>query len=708
MLNASMNKLPENYNEFPVRDVLVVDDEEAVRNLVNHALVKSGYTCETAANAELALERIHQKPFDLIISDISMPGMDGMELLEQVKHKFPEIDVIIMTGYGSRYSYVDIMNAGASDYMEKPFSINAALARITRIAREKSHLIRLKGANQELTAAKQQADLLAKKAEDASKAKTFFLASMSHEIRTPLNGIVGYTDMLSDTKLDDEQQSFLKNARFSCDTLLSVVNDILDFSKVEAGKLQFETIAFDPEVLCFDIIDAIRSKVDESKVELVCHVSDDVPDKLMGDPHRFRQVILNLLGNAAKFTQQGFIRLVLDAEQMPNDTENTADDDHIMLTVQVQDSGIGIDKEKLHRIFNPFIQSEDSITSAYGGTGLGLSISREIARQMGGDIAVESSVDKGSIFHFSSTLKKADTTDLKPSVRPVALKDKRVLVVTSSNDTREILTHSFKTAGMQITHIEPERFDSFFVENKDQVFDVGVIDFGGMLKRQVDDEAIKTLLADQWHQIGSNAFGISFIAYAVPFPGIAKRFHKAGFKGFLPKPASQKKIYEMLSYVMGIDDDSHKESQPPQPVKEIVTSHMIAENKKYNVSILLVEDNKVNQKIAKLILEKVGYTVDVAVHGKEAVEKYTSDHGVYDLILMDINMPEMNGFEATSEIRRFESENQNAGRVPIIALTANVIEGFKGKCLKVGMDDYLTKPIKRDLVFQTVQKWAHS
>ena len=306
-----------------VQKILIVDDESSLRLLLIKALSREGYSCDQARDATSALEMIKSQqsfPFDLVISDISMPGMDGISLLKEVKSLFPAIDFIIMTGYASDYSYSEIMDAGASDYMTKPFNISSTLAKIARIAREKTTLINLQQTNQQLCIAIERANELAAAAKEASRAKTFFLASMSHEIRTPLNGIVGYSDMLMDTPLNKEQTSFLKNARLSCDTLLSVVNDILDFSKVESGKLSLESMDFDPEVLCFDTIDVIRPQVDELKIELRCSISDTVPGRVKGDPHRFRQVLLNLLGNAVKFTQAGSITLALDSQEIEGET----------------------------------------------------------------------------------------------------------------------------------------------------------------------------------------------------------------------------------------------------------------------------------------------------------------------------------------------------------------------------------------------------
>lgn len=683
-----MNKTGRHHQDFPIRNILVVDDEESLRSVLTRALTRAGFSCRSAECARQALDLLDSERIDLIISDLSMPGMDGIEFLKKIKAGHPETDVIIMDDPGSSYAYVDIMDAGASDYMAKPFRVNITLAKINRIAREKKNVITLKKTNQELRVAMDRANVLVREAREASRAKTFFLASMSHEIRTPLNGIVGYTDMLLDTPLNDEQRSFLKNAKLSCQTLLSVVNDILDFSKVEAGKLSLETITFDPEVLCYDTIDVVRTRVDESKVELICSVGDSVSGQVIGDPHRFRQVLLNLLGNAVKFTRKGFIKLCLDAKK--------TDDDSSMLIVSIQDSGPGISKHNLEKIFNPFIQSENDMTRRNGGTGLGLAISKNIANRMGGDVWAESTEEKGSTFYFTASFKTGDTKKVQ-RVRPAELTGKKILLSTTSEETKLILFHELGLAGMEVFHRDLDDLPAFLSDRAGQSFDVAIIDFGKSVKG-VPEEFIRKMKG-----IRKEMCRFEFIACSVPVPGIAETFRKAGFKGFLPKPIPKKKLFEMISYVMGMETE---EEGTCENHNEIVTAHLVSENKKYGASILLVEDNPVNQKMTCLILSKAGYMIDIANDGREAVSKYTAHPEAYDLIFMDINMPRMDGFQATKLIRSFERENGSCQKIPILALTANVLEDFKRKGIEAGMDDFLTKPIKRDLVFQAIQQWV--
>jgi two-component system, sensor histidine kinase and response regulator len=677
-----------------IQKILIVDDESSLRLLLTKALSRAGYVCDQARDAKIALEMIKAQqalPFDLVISDISMPGMDGISLLKEVKSLFPAIDFIIMTGYASDYSYAEIMDAGASDYMTKPFNISSTLAKIVRIAREKTTLINLKHTNHQLCVAIERANQLAMEAKEASRAKTFFLASMSHEIRTPLNGIVGYTDMLMDTPLNTEQTSFLKNARLSCDTLLSVVNDILDFSKVESGKLSLESMDFDPEVLCFDTIDVVRPQVDESKIELGCSISDTVPGRVKGDPHRFRQVLLNLLGNAVKFTQAGSITLALDSQEIEGG---------VQLIASVSDTGIGISLSEQESVFKPFIQSEDDITNRYGGTGLGLAISKNIARRMKGDLRVESWKGQGSVFYFTACLAKGKIRK-SDRVRPAGLEGKQVLVSTTTSDTFDLLNHELSRAGMRV-HQEPwDTLPRFLTTPAGQKFDLGIIDFGKSIKPSSPEHL--TLL----ETLFPNQFPFGWIACSVPFPGIAKAFERSGFKGFLSKPMRKQRLLEMAGYVMGMANLSDKLSEKDKTEsRKLLTVHSLAENQKYAVSILLVEDNPVNQKMTSLMLGKAGYTVQIAENGKKALEMFQNTQEGYDLILMDINMPVMDGMEATRQIRSHETQFKPGTRIPILALTANVLNEFKEKCLAAGMDDFLTKPIRRDLVFEALQTWS--
>ncbi|MBF0229136.1 MAG: response regulator [Desulfamplus sp.] len=735
-----MNKKRINENSL-IKKILVVDDDMGLRSILVKSFQVIGFLCSEAEDAITAYEMICNEQFDLVISDISMPVMDGIELMKKVKSKFPDLDFIIMTGFSGEYSYVDIIDAGASDYMTKPFGINSAVARIERIEREKRTLLNLRKTNLELNLAMEKANaladeskelavkanVLAEEAKAASRAKTDFLANMSHEIRTPLNGILGYIDIFYNTSLTNEQKEYVQNAKISCEVLLSVVNDILDFSKVEAGQLSIEKIEFDPEVLCFEALEVVRSKVNESKIEMICRISDSVPGLVIGDPYRFRQVLLNFLGNAAKFTSSGVIELSLDIKE---ETDND-----VILQASVKDSGIGIPQDKLTAIFEPFQQSDETTTRKFGGTGLGLAICKKIAEKMEGSVWAESQLGKGSTFHFTSHLKKQPHTAMK-RFRPVGLKGKKAFLCISKNTPlREIIINELNQSGMAITLFDSgddvldffrnakscssnnnvdqnisgtsqEQID-YGNKNNGDLFDVGIVDAGVKSHEHIDfAESLRTLSCEH-----SN---IPLLVCISPDPGGADKCRKAGYNGFLSKPIQRKKLFTMISAILGLEKNPADQKNEPE-VNTILTTHLLAESFKHSITILLVEDNPVNQKMAKIMLSKGGYNVEIASNGVEAVSSYIQKSEIIDLIFMDINMPEMDGLEATRRIRELEKEGigrvrefekHKYPRVPIVALTANALKEFEDKCLEVGMDDFLTKPLKRELVFQSVKKWV--
>lgn len=719
-IESEMDKRVLNENSL-IRNILIIDDDMGLRSVLMRSFQVIGFSCREAEDASTAYDMICSEKFDLIISDISMPEMDGIELMRKVKKKFPELDFIIMTGFSGEYSYVDIIDAGASDYMTKPFGINSAVARIERIEREKRTLLNLKQTNIELNLAMDKANelaeearALAEEAKAASRAKTDFLANMSHEIRTPLNGILGYIDIFYDTALTREQKEYVQNAKISCEVLLSVVNDILDFSKVEAGELSIERIEFDPEVLCFEALEVVRSKVNEAKVEMVCRISDSVPAMVIGDPYRFRQVLLNLLGNSAKFTAVGLIELSLE---VLDETEKD-----VVLQASVKDSGIGIPSDKLAVIFEPFQQSDETTTRRFGGTGLGLAICKKVAEKMNGSICVKSQFGKGSTFCFTSHVEK-QTYPVMKRFRPVELKGKEVfLCISKDTPLRGIITNELNQSGMKVTLFDSgdDALDFFRTceDREGALFDIGIVDAG--IKNSFHLQFAVSL-----RQLPSKYSQIPLLVCISPDPGGADRCSRAGYNGFLSKPIQRKKLFSMISAILGLERNSGKQKSKTDK-KSILTTHSLAESFKHSVSILLVEDNRVNQKMAKIMLSKGGYNVEIASNGIEAVSSYIQNGRELDLIFMDINMPEMDGLEATRRIRALERERSEraallekngatgvtqtdsgrSSRIPIVALTANALKEFEDRCIEAGMDDFLTKPLKRELVFKAVQKWV--
>jgi len=666
--------------------ILIMDNEETVRTTVREFLQKIGYNCGVASDPSEALILLHKHPFNLVISDITIPGTDGIRFMQEAKRSFPDLDFIIMTGYASEYSYVDIIDAGAADYVTKPFEMKELRAKIGRIERERLILKELTDTNDQLEAAIERANKMAVESEMANISKSEFLANMSHEIRTPMNGVIGFADILLDTNLDENQIDYVRTIKKSGDALLSLINDILDFSKIEAGELDFEDIDFDPEILAHDVCELIRPRIESKPIEILYHIGDNIPSHVKGDPLRFRQVLTNLMSNASKFTESGEIELFLDIEEEK--------DDRVKLHATIRDTGIGISTYRLSSIFTPFQQADGSTTRKYGGTGLGLSICKKISNLMHGDVWAESEVNKGSIFHFTGWLGKAEDKKDK-RFEPVSLSGKKALIVDDNQSNLDILTHILEVVGIRVVALTngdavvPTLQKALEGENP---FDLLITD---IQMPGMDGYEVAKQICDPKYQFPN----IPLLALSSLMEEDAKKCEEAGFDGFLSKPIRRGMLYTMLERIMGEMED---EGEDGEVVREkIITQYSVREEMKRSVRILLAEDNPVNQKLAKMMLTKAGYQVELANNGQEAVEKYTASPENFDLIFMDVQMPVMDGMEATKVIRE-----RGFDTIPIVALTAHAMNGDKEKSLKAGMNDYITKPIKRELVFEILEKWV--
>lgn len=667
----------DNYDKF---NILIVDDRPENLLTLENMLDSPELHVVKASSGNEALGLMLEQDFALVLLDVQMPVMDGFEVAELMRsnEKTRHIPIIFVTAISTERKHIfQGYDAGAVDYLYKPLDLEVLKSKIHSFIAFFKHKQELQRTTNKLEKTVSELHKAKQIAEEATKAKSSFLANMSHEIRTPLNGIIGMADLMMEDELSEIQKERLTDLKSSGESLLEIINEILDISKIEAEKLELEDVEFNIRDMLDKVVRLLSVKTLKTDIELVASITPDLPKTVIGDPTRLRQVLINLLGNAIKFTKHGEIGVHIIKRK---ETE-----DSLILEFAVEDTGIGIPKDGQDNLFQSYAQAEKSTTREYGGTGLGLPISKKIVDIMGGDLKLKSTVGKGSRFYFEIKLKKgAQGADLCNLDKKIEDKDLHFLIIDDNETSQRIIGYyldfwnfSYETASTveeakeKLTNTS---FDLIFVDTVMPEF-LEIKDLEKFHKRTLSKTDAPVVIMPT----SKSAVNMS-------------KYQEMGLKQYIYKPILQQDLKKVLETLF--DDDKKKKARK----KEADTS-----KDKSSLTILLAEDQKINRKIVSGLLAKYKWNIVEAIDGQEAFEKATNKNEHYDLILMDVQMPRMDGYEATRKIREHEGDRKHT---PIIAMTAHAMKGDREKCLDAGMDHYLTKPINTAEVVKIINQYT--